>query len=152
MLVVAMTGCSSAAPPLRACTEIGSSAGVTVTVERAVVTDDLVLTLRICQQDCTSGRVDLHPGSVTVGETCASDDPDGACTASASPDGTLVGFVVVDGLTAGDVRVSGQLRTGSTSEELAEVTVQSEPTYPNGRECPAGGAQAAVHVTADGLH
>ena len=146
-----MTGCSSAAPPVRACTEIGSPPGISVTVEPTVVTDDLGLTLRVCQADCASSAVDLHPGSVTTGETCDADDPDGSCSASSSPDGSLVGFVPVDSLTAGDVRLSGQLQTGAGTKDLPEVTVQAEATYPNGRDCPAGGPQAIVRVTPDGL-
>lgn len=151
VLAATATGCATAAPPMRACTEIGSPAGVSVTVEPDAVTDGLALTLRICQSDCTPNAIELHPGSITVDEACDSDDPDGSCTATSSPDGSLVGFVPVDSLTAGDVRVSGQLQIGTRTEELAEVTVQAEATYPNGRDCPAGGPQAVVRVTTDGL-
>ena len=34
---------------------------------------------------------------------------------------------------------------------LAEITVLASATHPNGADCPAGGPQAAVTVTADGL-
>lgn len=143
-------GCS-AAPLPRACTEIGSPAGVTVTVERDVATAGVGLVLRLCQETCVEQPIDLRPGSVTVGETCSSDEPDGSCSASSSPDGTLVGFVDLPQLIAGPVRVSGSLTTPGGRTALAELTVVAEPTRPNGADCPAGGPQASVHVTDDGL-
>jgi hypothetical protein len=143
--------CSATGSPARACTEIGSPAGLTVTVQRDAVVEAMRLTLRVCQADCVERRVDLQPGSVTVGETCTSDVPDGSCSASASPDGTMVGFVDLPTLTAGLVRVSGELRTASGATQLDEVTVTAAATYPNGRDCPAGGPQAALRVTSDGL-
>jgi len=145
------SGCAAADPPVRACTEIGSPPGVTVTVERAAVAESLRLTLRICQNDCLERVVDLQPGSVTVGETCSSDDPDGSCSASASPDGTLVGFVDVSDLAEGAVRVSGALRAAGATTTFDEVTVSATPTHPNGPDCPAGGPQAAVRVTPTAL-
>ena len=151
LLTAMITGCTASAPPVRACTEIGSPAGVSVTVERELASERPELRLRICQSECISRDVRLNPGSTTVGETCTSDDSDGSCSASASPDGSLVGFVDVSTLTVGDVRVSGRLRTDSASRELAEVTVIAAATYPNGRDCPAGGPQAAVRVTPSGL-
>jgi hypothetical protein len=146
-----VTGCAATDPPVRACTEIGSPPGVSVTVERAAVTQGLRLTLRICQGDCLERVVDLQPGSVTVGETCSSDDPDGSCSASASPDGTMVGFVDVAALRQGAVQVSGELQTPATTTGLDEVTTTAAATYPNGPDCPAGGPQAAVRVTPTGL-
>lgn len=109
------------------------------------------LTLRICQSDCVAQPVDLYPGSVTVGQTCTSDDPDGSCSASASPDGTMAGFVEVTTLTPGAVGVGGELRTGASTTEFDEVTLTAESTYPNGRDCPPGGPQAALRVTTTGL-
>lgn len=120
-------------------------------VEREVVTEPLTLRLRICQADCTEQTVELQPGSVTVDEDCASDDPDGSCSASASPDGTLVGFADVDPFTAGPVRISGTMRSDSGTTTLDEVTVTAETTYPNGRDCPGEAAQASVRVTPAGL-
>lgn len=144
-------GCS-AAPGPRACTEIGSPAGAAVTVVRDVAPTGVGLELRLCQDTCVDRRVDLRPGAVTVGETCSSaGEPDGSCSASSSPDGTLVGFVDLPQLTAGPVRVSGTLTTAGGRTPLAEITVAAEITRPNGDDCPAGGAQASVRVTADGL-
>jgi hypothetical protein len=151
LLIATATGCSGGEPPARACTGIGSPAGVSVTIVREAAIARPRLTLRICQTECLSRDVELQPGSTTVGATCVSDDPDGSCSASASPDGSLVGFVDVPTLTAGDVRVSGQLRTVTASRELDEVTVSAAATYPNGQDCPAGGPQAAVRVTKSGL-
>lgn len=144
-------GCSALDPVGRGCTEIGSPAGVAVTVERDVVTPDLQLTLRICQDACVDRRVDLLPGSTTVGETCSSDDSDGSCSASSSPDGTLTGFVDLATLAVGAARVSGDLRTGAGRTSLTEITVPVAATYPNGADCPAGGPQASVRVTGAGL-
>jgi hypothetical protein len=144
-------GCSASTGPTRACTEIGSPAGISVTVVRDVVVPGMELTLRICQTACVERRVDLSPGSVTTGQTCTSDDPDGSCSASASPDGTMIGFVDVPALSVGEVRVGGELRAGSSTTEFDELTVRAEPTYPNGPDCPAGGPQASVQVTTTGL-
>ena len=144
-------GCSATGVSSHACTEMGSPAGVTVTVSREAVVSGLELTLRICQDACVERRVDLVPGSITVGETCSPDGPDGSCSASSSPDGTMVGFVDLATLTAGPVRIGGQLRAGADSTELAEISTTAAATYPNGRDCPAGGPQAAVRVTGSGL-
>lgn len=150
------TGCHATAPVGRACTEIGAVPGVSVIVERAVVervtaTDQLTLSLRICQTDCVEQPVELHPGSVSVGEDCPSDDPDGSCSASSSPDGTLIGFADVATLTAGPVQIGGTLEAGSGTTKLAQVTVTAETTYPNGRDCPGEAPQASVRVTPAGL-
>jgi hypothetical protein len=149
---VLTVGCSTAGPGPRACTEIGSPAGVSVTVARDVVAPAMELTLRICQDACRVERVDLMPGSVTVDETCHPDLPDGSCSASSSPDGTMVGFVDVGDLTAGEVRIRGELASGGSSRtRFEEVTVLARATYPNGRDCAAGGPQASIQVTRAGL-
>ncbi len=146
-------GCTATGVSPRVCTEIGSPAGVSVTVVREAVAPALTLTLRICQADCVEQPVELLPGSTTVGATCASADPDATCSASSSPDGTMHGFVDVPALTVGEVRISGELRAGATRTRtrLEEVTVTAEATYPNGRDCPAGGPQASIRVTGAGL-
>lgn len=151
LALIAATASACGAPVSGGCTQIGSSAGVSVIVEREVVVPGLTLSLRICQDHCVQRRVALQPGSVSVGQTCTSDDPDGSCSASASPDGTLVGFADVATLTAGEVRVAGELGSGTRPTELAEVRVRADPTYPNGRDCPSGAPQAAVRVTSSGL-
>ena len=92
---VLSVGCTAAGVSPQACTEIGSPAGVSVTVV---------------------------PGSTTVGETCDSADPDASCSASSSPDGTMVGFVDVPSLAIGDVRIRGERGAGSSSTQLSEVT------------------------------
>ena len=144
-------GCTSTGVAPRACTEIGAPAGVAVTVVREAVAPAMTLTLRICQADCVEQPVDLMPGSTTVGATCDSADPDASCSASSSPDGTMRGFVDVPALTIGDVRVDGELRAGASRTRYEEVTVTAEATYPNGRDCPAGGPQASIRVTGAGL-
>lgn len=150
LLAAATTGCTAGAPG-RACTEIGSVAGVSVVVEREVAAGAPTLDLTICQSDCVEAAVPLEPGAVTVGETCSPGGPDGSCSASSSPDGTLVGFIDVPSLTVGEVRVRGELTTAGSTTALDEITVAAEATYPNGRDCPAGGPQAVLRVTATGL-
>lgn len=153
LALAAATGCSASDLPAQACTEIGSAVGVAVLVERDAVAapESTALTLRVCQTDCVERQVELQPGSVAVGQSCAADDPDGSCSASSSPDGTLVGFADVATLTAGEVRLSGELHTGSSTRRLDEIALSAEPTYPNGPDCPAGGPQASVRVTSTGL-
>ncbi|HEY5788133.1 MAG TPA: hypothetical protein VIT65_25530 [Microlunatus sp.] len=148
---VLSVGCTATGVAPHTCTEIGSPAGVSVTVVRDAVLPSMTLTLRICQAACVERRVELVPGSVTVGETCSPDGPDGSCSASSSPDGTMVGFVDLATLTAGPARISGQLQAGADRTELAEITTTAAATYPNGRDCPVGGPQAVVRVTISGL-
>ena len=148
---VLSVGCTATGVSPRACTEIGSPAGVSVTVVPDAVLPSMTLTLRICQAECVEQPVELLPGSTTVGETCDSDDPDASCSASSSPDGTMVGFVDVPALTIGDVRIRGEREPARAALGFAEVTVAAAATYPNGRDCPAGGPQAAIRVTRSGL-
>ncbi len=148
---VLTVGCDAVAPGPHACTEIGSPAGVSVTIDRELAESGPDLTLRICQDACVEQRVELMPGSVTAGQTCSPDTPDGSCSASSSPDGTLVGFVDVPALAVGDVRIRGSLRVDSGTTRFEEVAVTAEATYPNGRDCPAGGPQASIRVTGAGL-
>ncbi|GAA3709790.1 hypothetical protein GCM10022204_30130 [Microlunatus aurantiacus] len=149
--VATLLGCSATDRGARACTEIGSPAGVAVTVTRDAVPSAARLELRLCQDTCVEQLVDLRPGAVTVGETCTADDPDATCSASSSRDGTLVGFVDALQLRAGPVEISGAWTASGRRTVLAEITVLASATHPNGADCPAGGPQAAVTVTADGL-
>lgn len=144
-------GCTATGVSPHPCTEIGAPAGVAVTVVREAVAPAMALTLRICQADCVEQPVDLVPGSTTVGATCDSADPDAGCSASSSPDGTMSGFVDVPGLTIGDVLVGGEMRAGASRTRFEEITVTAVATYPNGRDCPAGGPQASIRVTPSGL-
>ena len=43
------------------------------------------------------------------------------------------------------------LTTAGGGSTLAEITVVADPTRPNGPDCPVGGPQASVRVTAGGL-
>ncbi|HSU35534.1 MAG TPA: hypothetical protein VLJ88_07735, partial [Propionibacteriaceae bacterium] len=84
------------APGVVGCTEIGAPPGVGVTVEKASAAGVTALSLRVCWAgDCTDHEVELSPGSDTVDQGCANDEPDAACSATAVPNDTVVGFVEV---------------------------------------------------------
>ena len=59
---VLAVGCTATGVQPQACTEIGSPAGVSVTVARDAVLPAMTLTLRICQTECVEQQVELLPG------------------------------------------------------------------------------------------
>jgi hypothetical protein len=112
--------------------------------------DDVRLT--VCWDgECDDHEVQLTPGSDTVDQGCNETDPDSACSATAVPNGTKVGFADVPGLPTGTVTISAAVRRAGRQIALPKIDVQSEPTYPNGPQCPSQGPQAHVVVGASGL-
>ncbi len=149
VLTVLVAGCTPIGP---VCTEIGAPSGVAVTVESSIANGLGDLRLRVCVADaCTDHRVELQPGSVTVGETCAGTDPSSVCSASAAPDGTSVGFVDIADLPAAALAISGSYRRAGATTSIPSTTVTAAPTHPNGPACPAGGNQVAVRLSPTGL-
>jgi hypothetical protein len=149
LLSLLLTSCS---PTEVACTEIGAPPGVGLTVAKtiAAAVDDVRLT--VCWDgECDDHEVQLTPGSDTVDQGCNETDPDSACSATAVPNGTKVGFADVPGLPTGTVTISAAVRRAGRQIALPKIDVQSEPTYPNGPQCPSQGPQAHVVVGASGL-
>ena len=104
--------------------------------------------LRVCWDGtCRDVSLDLAPQSVSVPMGCEGDEPDAVCSASASPDGSKGGFAPVEGLPKQPVRVVfALLDSGGRTILTQDLGVTPEATYPNGEDCPEGGAQAALTV------
>lgn len=122
-----------------ACTEIGASPGISITVAQSMTGAIEDPKLEICHDECRTYELELHPGSDTVDLGCDSTEPEGSCSASMRPNGTLVGFVVVDQLTSGEVTVN--LLSGS---ERYSTTGAPELVYPNGAGCPGEALQLSL--------
>ena len=148
-VLLLVTACTA---PGVACTEIGASPGVGVTVEKASAASVTALSLRVCWAgDCSDHDVALSPGSDSIDQGCEGDEPDAACSATVVPNGTLVGFVEVPGLPAGEVLIGATLQEGKRSTRLPEVAIQAETTYPNGPQCEPAANQAQVTIGPDGV-
>jgi hypothetical protein len=81
-----------------ACTEIGASPGVSVTVEEATAADVEAVRLAVCWDGkCDDHNVQLFAGSDTVDQGCDGTDPNSACSATAVRNGTKVGIAEVPG-------------------------------------------------------
>src|SRR5688500_2121288 len=135
-----------------ACTEIGASAGVGVTVEKAIAADVDAVQLTVCWDgDCHDHKVQLSAGSDTVDQSCNGNDPDSACSATAVPNGTKVGFAEVPDLPIGTITIGATVRRDGKQIALPKIDVPANPTYPNGPQCGPQGTQAQVIVGATGL-
>lgn len=135
----------------RPCTAIGSSPGVSVSVEPPDASRVTSASLRVCwDTTCREPRIELRPSSTAVPMGCDGDGPDAACAASASPDGGKRGFAQVQGLPKRPVQVTLTLRD-ARGRVLVDRRVDVTPaaTFPNGEHCDEGGPQAALTV-ADG--
>lgn len=136
--VVFCTACAGGGAGPVACTEIGASSGISITVGESMANTLADPTLEICDDACRTYELDLRPGSETVDLGCDSTEPEGTCSASVRPNGTLVGFVV-DQLTAEEVTVA-VLSEG----ERYSTTGTPEWVYPNGRNCPGEALQLSL--------
>lgn len=131
LLLVA--GCS---PMEVACTEIGASPGVSVTVEEAIAADVEAVRLTVCWDGkCDDHNVQLFAGSDTVDQGCDGTDPNSACSATAVPNGTKVGFAEVPGLPTGTITIGATVRRAGKERVLPKIDTQAEPTFPNGPQC-----------------
>ncbi|MGH1564480.1 hypothetical protein [Mumia sp. DW29H23] len=129
-----------------ACTMIGSSAGIGVTVEQPLAAQADTVRLETCWgEECVAAEAPLYPGTTVVDEGCDGDEPEAACSASSTPDGTMQGFVDVAELPADEVEVTAivQHRDG-TEAHRAVVRTTAAPTYPNGKHCDPGANQAQI--------
>lgn len=149
-LAMLLTGCGGAAEI--ACTQIAALPGIAVTVDPTAAATLTGLTLRVCVgTDCAAHRVQLVPGSDSVDQGCEGPSPDSPCSATARPNGTQVGFVDIPDLPAGPLTVSARVTRRGGATSLPPVQIVAEPSYPNGRQCPASANQAAVTVGASAL-
>ncbi|WP_262851452.1 hypothetical protein [Mumia quercus] len=143
-----LVGCGSAVDEgaARACTMIGSSPGVTVTVEPPLAAEATAVRLHVCWGgDCVVAESSLQPGQEAVDEGCDGDDADAVCSARATPDGTMRGFVAVETLPAQEVELNAVvLRRDGTEAHRADTRVTPAVTYPNGEHCDPGGIQTAL--------
>src|SRR5690606_22064156 len=116
-------------------------------VSRWAVIGAAVAALAACGQAGAGGeRVCTEIGAPS-GLRVAVAPSDAAGSASASPDGSKGGFAPVEGLPKQPVRVVfALLDSGGRTILTQDLGVTPEATYPNGEDCPEGGAQAALTV------
>lgn len=138
--VVVCSACAGAGGAgQNACTEIGASPGVGVTVSAAMAGSIKDAVLEVCAEQCRTHQLELYPGSDSVDLGCDDEDPESSCSASVRPNGTLVGFVVVDDLPEAPVGV-----TLVSGDEQYSTTATPEQVYPNGPDCPGAALQLSL--------
>lgn len=137
--VVLCSACAGSGVAPLACTEIGASPGISITVTEGMADSMKDPALEICDDGCRTYELDLRPGSDTVDLGCDSTAPDGSCSASMRPNGTLVGFVPVDRFTGGQIEVTLQ-----TGEEQYSTSGTPVLVYPNGPDCPGEALQLSL--------
>jgi hypothetical protein len=143
------TGCGMQAGGERVCTAIGTVEGVQVEVDHR---EAAAGTVEVCWDGkCVTAPLRLHPATTVAGGTCSGNRPNDVCGASVVPTDALTGFATVAGLPAKPVTVTLRL-TDSAGVPVVDRRLDITPstTYPNGPRCPAGAAQARLHVSADG--
>jgi hypothetical protein len=147
LLLVA--GCSA---PERACTDIGSVSGISVTVLAPYAAEVDGVRLEVCWSgQCQETEVELAPGSDTVDQGCSGPDPDDVCSATAVPNNTKVGFADVAKLPAGPITVAATVTVNGRPVPMAKVSRNAETTFPNGPHCGPGGNQASVEIDRSGI-
>ena len=121
-----LAGCSA---PTLACTEIGSTSGISVTVLAPYAAQVDALRLEACWAgQCQQRDVELAPGSDTIDQGCSGTDPDDTCSATAVPNNTLVGFAELSELPAGPITVAAVLTVDGRRVTLAEAARGAETT------------------------
>lgn len=153
-LLATLVVCTSACAPAEVgCTAIGSPSGIAVKVDRALAAEVTKIDLRVCwDRTCRDRDIDLSPGAEAHDQGCAGSDPESACSATMVPNGTKVGFAVVEDLPAATITVGAVITQAAHVRRLAAIDLSATATYPNGRDCGAGGNQAQITVGRDGLH
>lgn len=147
-LVPVLAGCASG----RMCPAIATFRGITVVVGADLAPQVGSLAVRACQAGtCKQETLVLVPGSLPLPSRCQSGQEE-PCNASATPDGTLVGNLSLPDLTeeALDVTVTGSDKSG-TGLPARSIKVHPASTQPFGKDCPAFGPQASLHLGLAGL-
>lgn len=139
LLIVALTSCSGSS---RSCTLVGSVPGINISLAPAVAK-------QAASEAHLLVRWDQHRVETTapLGPTSTA----GTTSANVVPTGGLTGFAAIPNLPIKPVTVTVTV-TASDGKPLIHDTLQitAEPTYPNGRSCPAGGAQGHLVVSESG--
>ncbi|MEV4316943.1 hypothetical protein [Actinocrispum sp. NPDC049592] len=136
----------------RPCTDIGTPVGVSVDVDKAYADKTEAATLKVCWDgNCQSAALVLTPSSVAVPGPCTETSADAACGAHAVPTGGKNGFATITDLPAKPVDATLSL-TNMAGTSVLEKTLRITPkeVRPNGPDCPGGGPQTGLQVSADG--
>lgn len=132
------------------CPAIAQATAVSVTVSASYAPQVAALRLKACQDgECTEDRVELHPGSASIGQGCT---PEGFCSATAFPDGTKFASLFLQTLTESAMSVTASA-TAPDGSPLPVQALDFHPRgdYPFGERCGRFIA-ASVLLDADGLH
>lgn len=89
----------------------------------------------------------MGPSTTAGAEPCSGDDRAYSCSATLIPTGELNGFATIPELPTTPVEMTVTI-SDTDGNPLVHDTLQITPetTYPNGRNCPAGGNQAHIVV------
>ncbi|MGH3437188.1 MAG: hypothetical protein ACRDRN_12055 [Sciscionella sp.] len=153
LLLVAATGCAkSESSEGHACTLIGTPVGIGVDIAAPMAARTRAATLLACWHgSCTMRTLTLRPTTTEGHPSCTGTQPSDSCSVRSVRTGGKNGFADLPRLPLKLVRVTLTL-TGNGGNVLMHRTLHITPrqTYPNGRTCPSGGAQANVTVDASG--
>ncbi|TNC43276.1 hypothetical protein [Mumia zhuanghuii] len=146
LLALLMACGAGASDAPRACTMIGSSAGIAVSVEPPLAREANAVWTSVCWDgSCVETLSALVPGQAAVDQGCDGAGPDSSCSAVMTPDGTMQGFVGVAALPLKEVEVTTVVQRRDGTELRRDVArVTPEPTYPNGKDCEPGGNQVRL--------
>lgn len=145
------TACGAARPGAGGeCTAIGVPVGIAVDVTRP---DVVAAEIEVCWDgSCATPALELFPSSRAGGTTCTGTGPDDVCGARVEEAGGKHGFANVPGLPTEPVTVTLRLSDQSGTRVLdGKIALTPGMAQPNGPDCPSGGPQAGVSVTADGV-
>lgn len=147
LTVVLCTACAGAggSAPL-ACTAIGASSGIGITVAAGMADSVRDPAMKVCGDTCETYALDLRPGSETVDLGCGSSGPDGSCSASVRPNGSLVGFLVIEQLDPRPLQV-----TLIAGDESYSTSGTAQTVHPNGPGCPGQALQLSLTLDAGEL-
>ncbi len=152
--VTTLAACADkgAAGPAQVCTDIGTPVGVSVDIDTALAEKAEAATLKVCWDGaCQNSAVVLTPSSAAVPGPCTETSPDAACGAHVVPTGGKNGFATIPDLPAKPVDATLSL-TNMAGTSVLEKTLRITPKElrPNGPDCPGGGPQTGLRVSADG--
>lgn len=132
---------------------IGSSPGIGITVAPVVAerAGSKALLTVLWKDHRVRGIARLSPSTAVSEATCDGDHRDSTCSAKMVPTGGQHGFASVTELPTTPVWVRVRI-TAVDGKTIVNDALQVTPqtTYPNGGNCPAGGAQVNLVIDTTG--
>lgn len=150
ILGLALAGCDGG--EMLACTEIGSPAGIAVSVTGTDTQQAARVAVKACWDgDCQTKTADLFESTEAGPEQCKGTAPDATCSVTMIPTGDKNGFVELPTLPEVAVELEVSVLDGNgVALVQGAATLTPELTFPNGPKCPAGGVQGTVTIDSAG--